>query len=161
MEVDGDVANFELNSSVIVESTRFDPVEDDERDRILDGLHSDNTKKATKLSVKLFQSWLSATGRDSNFELLSASAISDLLSHFWLEVRTKKKERYKGASMMNIRNGLNRHLQEVRENQLADDDNTRFIDIMNDVALIQRIQSDLHSYDQGVEEDREGRHQAP
>ena len=135
MEVDGDVANFELNSSVIVESTRFDPVEDDERDRILDGLHSDNTKKATKRSVKLFRSWLSATGRDSNFELLSASAISDLLSHFWLEVRTKKKERYKGASMMNIRNGLNRHLQEVRENQLADDDNTRFIDIMNDVAF--------------------------
>ena len=59
LEVDGDVANFELNSSVIVESTRFDPVEDDERDRILDGLHSDNTKKATKRYVKLFQSWLS------------------------------------------------------------------------------------------------------
>ena len=127
-------ANFDLDhsfSSVTTDNPqtkRFQTVSEVEKDRLLSGLESENTKKATKRSVKLLKTWLSATGRQTDFEQLPPSDLDLMLTSFWLEARTSSNERYKAASMMNIRHGINRHLSAIR----PEDDPA---DILKDVVF--------------------------
>lgn len=100
--------------------SRFKEIEDGERSRILSGLHSDNTKLATKRAVKTFREWLTTTGRaekpeNADFDSWGKTKLNSNLQCFWLEARTKENEQYKSTSLINIRHGLNRFIQESRD----------------------------------------------
>ena len=76
--------NMEVNEPNSNE--RFVVVDQGERDRILDGLTSQNTKLATKKSAKTFRDWLCARGESADFDKLSKSELDRLLQSFWEQI---------------------------------------------------------------------------
>lgn len=70
-----------------------------------------NTLKADKKAEKVFKSWLKLRGIHTEYFDLSYKELDSLLCKFYFEARTIEGERYKSASLANLRYGLNRSLQ--------------------------------------------------
>ncbi len=58
-----------------------------------------------------FPAWLTAKNYDLKFEYLAEEKLSSLLREFFASVRTKLGKPYSKSGMVNLRSGLNRHLQ--------------------------------------------------
>ena len=70
--------------------SRFKKTTIEERNDLLLGLESANTKKNTKYAVKLFREWLEVNGHSVEFENLGDKDLNKLLEVFYTEVRSKK-----------------------------------------------------------------------
>lgn len=71
-----------------------------------------NTKKATKWAVKIFNDFLCQKEKDTDFTSYSAVLLNETLRDFYASVQsTKPGGEYSVASLMSIRAGINRHVQ--------------------------------------------------
>ena len=107
-------------------SSRFSALDEAEIGKIMPDKHSENTKKATKITVELFRAYLGEKGLPSDFEAQDKNELAAILSKFYLEARRVNGEFYKTGSLDNIRAGLNRHLKSV---------NPGLIDIIKDTEF--------------------------
>ena len=48
---------------------------------------------------------------DTNFETFTMERLSEILTHFYLDVRTKKGKMYKANSLESLRHELNRYIK--------------------------------------------------
>ena len=100
---------------------RFPDLEIDEIDRIMTEKDSENTRKATKASVKLFREYLQEKGMSENFEDFDSSLLDSTLSKFYLEMRQTNGEHYKKSTVLAIRHGICRHLQDLKKVNIVHD----------------------------------------
>jgi len=77
-----------------------------------------NTKKQTALAVKMFRDYLMEKELDPDFEKYDAQTLDESLTKFYAEIRNKKGEMYKKTTLSSYRQGIQRHLQSVREDNL-------------------------------------------
>ena len=100
------------------EQKRFKVVGEEERNRIMSGLTSENTKKVTQKSVLLLDRFFRHNAQEQSEALdlatIPSSNLCLLLSQFWLSLRTEKGEYYKANSLQNIRHGINRRIKELK-----------------------------------------------
>ena len=78
-----------------------------------------NTKKQTALAVKMFRDYLMEKELDPDFEKYDAQTLDEFLTKFYAEIRNKKGEMYKKTTLSYYRQGIQRHLQSVREDNLG------------------------------------------
>lgn len=118
------MAGADANASVDAQNAtqtpvprRFSILESTEKERIIDGLHSANTIRATKRAVNTFQAWLSESSRDNvDLSVVPVAELDQILADFWLAARTKTGDYYKSSSLINMRHGINRHLKALGRN---------------------------------------------
>ena len=117
--------NFELKLS------HFKTLNDAEKENILKNSKAENTNKATKMWVGLFEDYLAKT-QDKSLDEIPDNDLPPLLNGFYSEVCKKKLDKngkiqeYKTSTLKCIRAGLNRHFKA-----------TRSIDIITDQRFIQ------------------------
>lgn len=70
-----------------------------------------NTVKANKAAAKLFRSYLSEKNMETDFEMFDVARLAKILSHFYMDARTKSGDLYKATSLTNTRHALNRYLK--------------------------------------------------
>ena len=73
--------------------------------------------------------WLKENEMDQNFELLPIEDLADMLRRFYGTVLSKKGNEYSKSGLVNLRAGLNRHLQQPPHK--------RILDLMNDKNFLQ------------------------
>lgn len=74
-----------------------------------------NTKKHTALAVKMFRDYLMEKELNPDFD---AQTLDESFTKFYAEIRNKKGEMYKKTTLSSYRQGIQRHLQSVREDNL-------------------------------------------
>ena len=92
--------------------------------------HSDadiEAKKSDETSAKTFRAYLSEKKLDTNFETCTIERLSEILTHFYLDVRTQEGKMYKANSLESQRHGLNRYLKSPSH--------SRKLDIIKDTAF--------------------------
>ena len=94
---------------------RFASLDDEDKENLLDGIDSKNTKRQTNTAVNIFREYLTEKGLSSDFETLSDDELDKILGNFYLEMRTKNGELYKKTTMNSYRHGLQRHLAKHRD----------------------------------------------
>ncbi|CAH1789753.1 unnamed protein product, partial [Owenia fusiformis] len=97
---------------------RFPNISAEEIDRIHGNIHSDNTIKATKRSVKIFQDWISSKDDVIDLENVSKSTLNEKWNQIYLEARSIEREHYKSSTFQRIRHGINCHLQNIRQDDI-------------------------------------------
>jgi len=85
------------------------------------------TKNSNETSAKTFRAYLSEKKLDTNFETFTIERLSEILTHFYLDVRTKEGKMYKANSLESLRHGLNRYLKSPPH--------SRKFDIIKDTAF--------------------------
>ena len=90
---------------------KFASCDESDLQQIIDNSESSNTKKATKLAVSLFHQY---KGENIVFEELSPGELNRVLGRFYVELRTPKGELYKKTTLLTYRQGIQRHLQDIR-----------------------------------------------
>ena len=72
-----------------------------------------NNNKDDELKSDIFvPDWLKENEMDANFEVLSIEDLADMLRRFYGTVLSKKGNEYSRSGLVNLRAGLNHHLQE-------------------------------------------------
>ncbi|GAB1609177.1 uncharacterized protein LOC115223832 isoform X1 [Argonauta hians] len=74
---------------------------------------SKKTKEATKYSAKIFRDFCHSRGVSTAIENMAKSELDDLLSDFYINVRTQGGQYYSFSSLVALRHGLNRYLKTV------------------------------------------------
>lgn len=105
---------------------RFSALDQAEIGKILPDKHSENTNKATKITVRLFRAYLAEKGLPTDFEALDKNELAAILSKFYLEARRVDGEFFKTSSLNNIRACLNRHLKDVNPGLIDINKDTEF-----------------------------------
>ncbi|XP_041478860.1 uncharacterized protein KIAA1958-like [Lytechinus variegatus] len=108
---------------------RFADLDSDNYEQLLNNKDSENTHKATKISVSVFKDYLREKNLNTEFEQLDKLDLANILRKFYLEVRKVDGDFYKRASLLAIRQGLNRHLKKPEGQEV------RVIDITKDVEF--------------------------
>ena len=85
------------------------------------------TKNSNETSAKTFRAYLSEKKLDTNFETCTIERLSEILTHFYLDVRTQEGKIYKANSLESHRHGLNRYLKSQSH--------SRKLDIIKDTAF--------------------------
>ena len=89
-----------------------------------------NNNKDDELKSDIFvPDWLKENEMDANFEVLSIEDLADMIRRFYGTVLSKKGNEYSKSGLVNLRAGLNRHLQEPPHK--------RTLDLMNDRDFLQ------------------------
>ena len=70
-----------------------------------------NTVKANKAAAKLLRNYLLEKNLDSDFESFDVGRLAEILTHFYLDARSKNGELYKATTLINTRHALNRYLK--------------------------------------------------
>jgi hypothetical protein len=91
-------------------SSRFASASDGDIENILNAKDSLNTKKAASVAKNVFRAYLMEKDLNPEFEAYESAELDSILCKFYVEVRSKNGDRYKKASMVSIRHGLNRLL---------------------------------------------------
>ena len=86
--------------------------------KIVENAESENTKRLTKQSVKMFKEYLAAKNLDRNFEQYEPDQLDQTLSKFYAEIRDKNGQMYKRTTLQSYRQGIQRHLQSVRSDNI-------------------------------------------
>ena len=127
------------NTNVIMaestSSARFPQLSEEDLNKILEKKDSENTKKATKAAVVVFEKFLAGKNEhlgESHWTELPKNELANLLRSFYAEARTTTGDFYKRTTMLSLRNGLNRHLNYVKRNN---DPNAEPIDLTSDPAF--------------------------
>ena len=118
-----------MASTVDATRRRFADLDSDDYEQLLNKKDSENTHKATKISVSVFKDYLREKNLNTEFEKLDKLTLANILRKFYLEVRKVDGDYYKRASLLAIRQGLNRHLKK------PDGKEVRIIDITKDVEF--------------------------
>ncbi|CAI9739953.1 XP_029650369.1uncharacterized protein LOC115223832 isoform X1 [Octopus vulgaris] len=74
---------------------------------------SKKTKEATKYSAKIFRDFCHSRGINTAIEDMAKSELDELLSDFYINVRTQGGQFYSFSSLVALRHGLNRYLKTV------------------------------------------------
>jgi len=81
----------------------------------IDAKKSSVTQKATKnyneAAEKILRKYLAEKKQDISFEKFSQEGLAEVLTHFFLDVRTKDGKMYKATSLESLRHVLNRYLK--------------------------------------------------
>lgn len=72
---------------------------------------STKTEETTRYAVHTFQEFLQSNGLSTNFEGMSAKDLNACLINFYTNVRGRHGDIYSKNSLMAIRQGIRRHLQ--------------------------------------------------
>lgn len=72
---------------------------------------SNKTVESTRYAVHIFQEFLQSRGLSTNFEGMNVEDLNTCLANFYSNVRRRQGENYSKNSLMAIRQGLRRHLQ--------------------------------------------------
>ncbi|KAK3087634.1 hypothetical protein FSP39_008656 [Pinctada imbricata] len=80
----------------------------------LEDTESANTKKLTRLSIRIFREYLNHKGLDPDFEKLEMEELDRILAMFYVELRNSKGEMYKKTTLISYRHGIQRYLQSFR-----------------------------------------------
>ena len=92
------------------EQIRFQLLDDDDLQEIVDSADSKNTKNAVKYAVKIFGDYLQLINTDlDSVSTLSNSELDVLLQKFYGGARQQNGSLYSKKSMASIRFGLQRH----------------------------------------------------
>jgi len=75
-------------------------------------LQNQKTKQTTKYSVKVLQDYMSETNIDGPIKTLAINDLNNLLADFFANVRNLEGEFYSKSTMIAIRQGIRRYLQE-------------------------------------------------
>ena len=94
-------------------ASRFASFDDEEFNKILEDRDAENTKRATKLAVSIFQEYLVEKGIDIDFQDVDKKTLSSVLAKFYVELRKGNGTHYKTATLGSIRGGINRHFKAV------------------------------------------------
>lgn len=73
---------------------------------------STKTKEATRYAVNVFQEYLQSRGKPTDFETLPVGELNLCLADFYLNVRSRNGELYSKNSLVAIRQGIRRYLQD-------------------------------------------------
>ena len=95
-------------------STRFANITEDDIATLLSNKDSQNTKRATKVAVGVFQLYLQEKGQSIDFASFLMPVLNDLLKKFYIEARRKDKQPYSKSSLTAIRFGLCRFIKSSR-----------------------------------------------
>ena len=90
-------------------------------------LRQKTAKNSNEMSAKTFRGYLSEKKMDTNFETCTIERLSEILTHFYLDVRTQEGNMYKANSLESQRHGLNRYLKSPSH--------SRKLDIIKDTAF--------------------------
>ena len=91
-------------------NTRFQLLDDDQLQDLIDSADSKNTKNTVKYAVRIFEGYLQIINTDlDNVNKLPNSELDKLLQKFYAGVRQKNGSLYCKKSMLSIRFGLQRH----------------------------------------------------
>ena len=93
---------------------RFVSVDEVDLKQLLLDKDSKNTKKATKVAFKIFQSYLNEKKIEINLEEISTQELNDLLKKFYVEIRKQDGTMYSRSTLNSIRFGLQRKIHEIR-----------------------------------------------
>lgn len=74
---------------------------------------SKKTKEATKYSAKIFRDFCHSRGINTAIEDMAKSELDELLTDFYINVRTQGGQFYSFSSLVALRHGLNRYLKNV------------------------------------------------
>ena len=89
---------------------RFELLDDDQLQDLIDSADSKNTKNAVKYAVRIFEGYLQIINTDlDNVNKLPNSELDKILQKFYAGVRQKNSSLYCKKSMLSIRFGLQRH----------------------------------------------------
>ena len=99
------------STSTMDSRQRFANLDSDDYEQLLNKKDSENTHKATRISVSIFKDYLREKNLNTEFEQLDKPDLANILRKFYLEVRKVDGDYYKRASLLAIRQGLNRHLK--------------------------------------------------
>lgn len=80
---------------------------------MLDDKDAKNTKRSTDTAVRAFRSYLAEKEVEADFENFDSEKLDNVLCNFFAESRQKNGELYKKSSLISLRHGLNRHLENV------------------------------------------------
>ncbi|XP_064189873.1 uncharacterized protein kctd1 isoform X2 [Anguilla rostrata] len=73
---------------------------------------SENTRLATKYTVRIFREYLNEKSKSPDFETMDKETLCEVLGSFYAEARSKSGQLYSKSSLIGIRSALNRHLNE-------------------------------------------------
>ena len=90
-------------------------------------LRQKTAKNSNEMSAKTFRGYLSEKTMDTNFETFTIERLSEILTHFYLDIRTKEGKMCKAKSLESLRHGLNRYLKSPPH--------SRKFDIIKDTAF--------------------------
>ena len=96
---------------VTLGGARFASVSDEDIASLVDNKDSANTKKATKLTVHVFEQYMKAKNICCNFESVTPTELNNLLQRFLVEARKQNREMYTKSSLTTIRFGLWRFIK--------------------------------------------------
>ncbi|XP_078380345.1 uncharacterized protein KIAA1958-like [Oculina patagonica] len=89
---------------------------EEELDKSVEDQKSINTSRSTQFAVRTWQAWLeqsdSVEVEKKTIEVYTKQELSQLLKHFYWEIRTAKGEEFEPSSLKTIQRGLDRYLQE-------------------------------------------------
>jgi len=71
---------------------------------------SEKSKKATKSAISTFKSWLASRKETVNFETWDEAKLNKILESFYSEVKKQTGTDFSRASLISLRCGINRHL---------------------------------------------------
>lgn len=74
---------------------------------------SKKTKEATKYSAKIFRDFCHSRGISTAIEDMAKNELDELLTDFYINVRTQSGQYYSFSSLVALRHGLNRYLKNV------------------------------------------------
>jgi hypothetical protein len=78
------------------------------------------TKNSNETSAKTLRAYLFEKKLDTNFETCTIERLSDILTHFYIDVRTQEGKMYKANSLERQRHGLNRYLKSPSHSKKLD-----------------------------------------
>ena len=91
-------------------NSRFVKTTEDERNKMIEGVIPEGTKRNTRYAVSLFKKWLTENYGNDDFEQLTEENLNTLLTQFYAEVRSEKGEYLSKSTLVTIRSGIQRHL---------------------------------------------------
>ena len=94
---------------------RFVTVDDIHLDQLLLDKNSNNTHNVTKMAFNILESYLTERKLSIDFKTVTASRLNDVLKRFYVEVRKLNGELYSKSTLISIRFGIQRKLQEIRK----------------------------------------------
>ena len=101
---------------------RFDLLNEEDLDRLLDDSDSKNTKRQLKFSMKVFGDFCAAVDIDQErLADVDLQTLDGLLSKFYAGVKKRQGEDYSKKSMQALRYGLQKHFLNVRDVDIVKD----------------------------------------
>ena len=107
METDLSAPNFSwLEVEIKTKNERFEPVADDEIQRLIDSQRNPNTRKNTKWAIETFNKWRAARDNVPLLTEMYSESINYWMQRFVLEIRKQDGSKYPLQSLYYIVCGL-------------------------------------------------------